>query len=158
MPKVQLIFILHVSTYGWFFRVVSAELCVSWNLQGSSWEQPGNQRRDKQGLASTELRACSPACAGLCLPRSGGSSAVLCRVRGCSGCRREHRGQRARLSSPSPSLLWHPRCLSLTIPDKRHSAGFLFLFLCSLWSFGFHASRESERGVCGYDLNLFACL
>lgn len=41
---------------------------------------------------------------------------------------------------------------------NAHSAGVLFLFfLCSLWSFRFHASRESERGVCGYDLNLFAC-
>lgn len=187
MPKVQLIFILHVSTYRSVFppasasllvRVLSRELSCVWARNGHLLSRSlarWIQRREKPDFPRTDLRArvvqSSP------VPRSGGSARrVLYRVRVCLQLRpwavgrlweRCPEGAR-RQRGPSRLCLLLPCCGTLTagpLPfahhsgsrTNAHSGGFLFFFLCSLWSFGFHASRESERGVCGYDLNLFAC-
>lgn len=76
-------------------------------------------------------------------------------LRGSTESKRARLGSAFGFPAVAPSL--QGRCLSPTIQDKLPFGWFFVPFLCSLWSFGFHASRESEGGVCGYDLNLFAC-
>lgn len=185
MPKVQLIFVLHVSTYRSFFPSVCflAGACpvrraVCELGAGTSWaaarpgESSAGRSRTYAGhtLDPAALRGAELSFAPFWRQRS--ACVVPCQsvfAAGALGCRKapgallrgSAESKRGRLGSafcfPSVAPSLRGRCLSLTIQDKLPFGWFFVLFLCSLWSFGFHASRESEGGVCGYDLNLFAC-
>lgn len=152
MPKVQLIFILHVSTYRSVFPLTSVSVPVRVVPGELSWEQEReravlsrslprpSQRREKPDLARTELRACGAElgfapfrrqrsagvvpCHGVCSRAAAGPGALL----------RGTQRQRGRLPLPFPS-----RCGTLTAAaafhspfrqqDKRPFGGFCYFFV-----------------------------
>lgn len=175
MPKAQLIFLLHVSAYRHVFprpsasllvRVLSTELCVSWkpaapglqpwfcetctyrghSLDPADWIFKDLLFAQFWGQCSLSAESCQSLFAGgLCSRRS---------LPACAAAELPNaKGARRRLGFRFPSL-----------PFTYHSGsranalwGNLFCsFSCSLWTFGFHASKESKGRMCECETYLHA--
>lgn len=167
MPVVQLIFILHVSTYRSVFPLrLRPRWCVSCP-ESCVWagsllsRSPGIQRREKPGLPRTDLRPCSGAelsfapCWGQRSARVVPCQAVFASwavgrlwERCSEGAQRD---TGAVLALPFTFPLWHLHCcLSLAIQAAGQTpirVVFLFVFcvVCGLSGF---RHPEKVRGVC----------